>query len=268
MKNKMMFGLTAVLLTACEKVIEVPLNSADVLLVVEARLKEQPNESYVLISQSASVYEMQDFPKVSGATVTVTDKDQHVYVFEEQVYEPGKYECPGFQVQPHNKYALRIEVDGEIVTAVSETFSHPQLDSLTIINDDYGVSQYVGFDAHTVQFHATDNTAERNYYQSIIRINGKESTVAYIASDEQLDEAYFTGAFFGDLATSGDSVKIELLSIDEAYYDFLRSLSHTDNSSPMSAAPGNPISNLSATTKVLGYFAAITSESMSIKIPG
>ena len=62
----------------------------------------------------------------------------------------------------------------------------------------------------------------------------------------------------------GDTVWVDLLSIDKASYDYFNTLNNilTSDRSPTSLAPANPNTNL--TNGALGYFAAYSVDSRMI----
>jgi hypothetical protein len=64
----------------------------------------------------------------------------------------------------------------------------------------------------------------------------------------------------------GDTITIDLLSIDKATYDYFHTLSDilTSDQSPTSLAPANPTTNISGSA--LGYFAAYAVDSKQIVV--
>ena len=67
--------------------------------------------------------------------------------------------------------------------------------------------------------------------------------------------------------TTGDTVRVDLLSIDKASYDCFNTLNDilTSDRSPTSLAPANPNTNL--TNGALGYFAAYSISSKMVVLP-
>ena len=88
----------------------------------------------------------------------------------------------------------------------------------------------------------------------------------YFGNDDLINGQHYSVPFPGGLARSGDSVKVALVACDEAYYSYLYSFSNQDNSSPFTAAPSNPVSNIVG-ENAIGYFAAFTSDTLAVKIP-
>ena len=60
---------------SCQKVIDLKLNDADIKYVVEGIITDQPGVCKVNLTQSKPFYENNQFPGISGATVTIKDND-------------------------------------------------------------------------------------------------------------------------------------------------------------------------------------------------
>jgi hypothetical protein len=263
---------------ACEKVIEIPLNDANVEVVVEAVGRSFVGESYVLLSNSGSVYNDNDFLTISDALVTVTDKDGVAYVFTEDPEVKGKYINPTFQVLPNNSYSLLVDTGEKVLKSVSSSYSLPVLDSLNYIEQTGG--GFGGGDptdtSYFVFYSFKDNGDEENFYRARIWVNGKRDDNIYITNDKLFNGTTFTSPFFGTLVEK-DSVKldgmtdsvwmahvyVELLSMDKAAYDYFFSLSSTLTTGPFSATPANPVSNID---NGIGYFSAFTVDTLTLKI--
>jgi len=251
---------------SCEKIIEVPLNAANPQIVVEAVVRNQLGDNYVLLSRSVEVYSSEDVPMISGATVVVRDQDNNIYSFAEIPDEPGKYTCPTLQAEPFQQYTLEITIDGVLITAESKTNSIPVIDSVTTIQDSFGLEEFLGFIPHQVVYHSTDPGAETNFYEALLWINDTISDFDYFGNDEPINGQHYSAPFIGDLARAGDSVTVVLVSGDQAYYDYIYSFSNQQTGSPFSASPGNPVSNIVG-DGTLGYFAALLSDTVSMQIP-
>lgn len=257
-------ALAALLLSlasACEKVIDLPLNEADQRIVVEGILKDRANSSQIVISKSAPVYESSAAEKISGAEVTVTDQSGNAYPFTELPEMPGTYRSANFVAQENTAYHLHILVEGAAITALSTTRSSPKIDSMqyTPLPLSLGTSSYL------VSYHSVDNESEKNHYRLRIWVNGKESERYYLGDDRFINGQSYEAQFFGTSVGLGDSVFIEMLEMDGAVYDYLLGLSNEAEAVTfLSAAPANPVSNLQG--DVLGYFAVFMTDTSSIVV--
>jgi len=267
MKNKKRYWLVVLggvfAFLGCEKVIDIPLNEAEQTLVVEAVLKDSPGNNYILITKSGSVYEESEFEAVPDAIVTVTDQDGNEFPF---LYQgEALYHSPTFFTEPNKNYYLKVNAFDREITATSKTLSKPKLDSLThtAITGSFGVP--VGDTLYLVSFHSVDEIAEKNYYLLKIFRNGNANAGYYLGNDDFINGAYYQAQFFGAEADPKDTVKVEMISMDQKNYDYYVGLSNNLSNSVFSAAPANPPSNLVG--NALGFFGAYTTDTLEILIP-
>ena len=249
--------------SSCEKVIDLPLNDAEATLVVEAVMKGCVGANYVLLSKSRSVYEGQNFEKIEDATVTVTDEDGVVFDFPHQ--GNGLYRLPNFSVEPSTQYDIEVNALGRVVTATCLSPSKPKIDSLTYLTltGVFGVPE--GDTLNLISFHSVDNGVEKNYYLVKIFRNGEENSGYYLGNDDFINGIYYEAQFFGSEAEPRDTVFVEMISMDQANYNYYVGLSNNINSGPFSAAPANPPSNLNG--NALGFFGAYSTDTISIILP-
>ena len=254
-------GLMAVFFVSCEKVIELELNEADQQMVVEAVLKDSPGNNYILISYSSTVYTDQTFDKISGADVRVKDKDGNEYIFPEDPLIPGRYTNSTFTVLPDNDYTLTVIAAGEVITSTCHSYAKPTIDSLM-----YSPSPFSAITADTIyiiDYFSVDNPNEANHYRLRIWINSEEvRSFYYIGNDDFINGQSYNAPFFGAEVRSGDTVLVEINTLDKANYTYLFTLS---SNSSNSTAPANPTSNLQG--NALGYFGAFSTDTMSIIVP-
>ena len=261
-------GIIAGLITAtsCEKVIDVPLNEADQQIVIEGVGRNFVGESYVLLSRTGSVYDDSGFEKLSGATVTVTDKDGNVTIFEEDVAEAGKYIAPDFQAMPNNQYTLNVTVEGKTLTSTSTTNSLPVLDSLSYIPQYGGFGPEAADDTTYLLFYNfVDPGDEENYYRVRAWVNGERDDNFYIGDDVLGNGQPATAPLFATTIEPRDTVYVELLSMDEDTYEYLFTLSSNLTSGAFAATPANPVSNIEG--DAIGYYGVYMVDTMTIIMP-
>ncbi len=251
-------------LTACEKVIDIPLEDADRKFVIEGVLRDTPGENYILISKTGSVYESSNFEKITGASVSVTDKSGTTYLFTEVVGSPGRYTNATFATAPNNVYDLQVISGTETFTSSSQSLYKPELDSLSYIEQ---VGTFgVGTDTtYLVFFSFTDQVDQENYYRLIVYVNGVPDGTYYITNDELFDGQPYSQPTFATTVEKGDTVIMELLGMDKSAYTYFFSLSNATAEGPFAPTPANPVSNIEG--GAIGYFNAYTSDTMSIIIP-
>src|SRR5262249_29673984 len=66
-------AIMALAAAACKKVINVDLNNADPHIVIEGEVTNQPGPYQVKITNTVNFSARNNYPPVSGATVTITD---------------------------------------------------------------------------------------------------------------------------------------------------------------------------------------------------
>ncbi len=123
----------AIFLSACQKVIEVDIKDAIPKIVVEAVITDQLDSSRVLLSATKNVSENNDFPGITGATVTITDRAGVVTTFTED--SAGYYHAHSFEGLVGETYSLQVVVNGEIFTAESTMPPAVNMDTLFISDE-------------------------------------------------------------------------------------------------------------------------------------
>jgi hypothetical protein len=246
--------------SSCEKVIELELNEAEKKIVVEAVLKDNPGDNKILLSYTSAVYTDQNFNKISGAAVSVTDKDGNVYTFPEDPIIPGYYHNPTFTVLPENDYTLNVNIDGEIITSTCHSYAKPAIDSIIWYPSPF--SAIAADTIYMIDYFSVDNVNEVNHYRVRIWINSVEQAeFYYIGNDDFINGAAYNAPFFGADAYKNDTVLVELITLDKPNYTYLYTLSSNESNS---TAPANPTSNLNG--NAIGYFGAFSTDTMSVII--
>ena len=253
MKTKLLYIalLTTVILSSCEKVIQVELNEADREYVIEGQITNFEEMNYIKITKSDDFYETEEFEAVTGATVTVTDEFGNATSFVE--VEDGIYQSPGFIATSYTSYDLSVLIDDEEITATTYMPGNTEIDSLP-----YVFGSFFGSDGFSAFLYWTDPGTERNYY----KYNNWLKSDGDLVFDPDPSISITEDALFDGIATGiplftrqfdlGDTVIVDLMEIDEPNFKYWYALSQVV--SGQTAAPGNPISNLSGNT--LGYFGA------------
>lgn len=239
-------------LSSCEKVIDVNLNDADRVYVIEGQITNFAGMNYVRVSKSDNFYQTQDFKQISGATVSVSDEIGNLTVFTES--EPGLYVSNSFTANSYTTYNLSVLIGTEEITATTYMPGNTMIDSIPYRENQGG---FFG-DGYTAFLYWTDDANEENYYR--YKNYKKSITDLYFTPDESIsitEDALFNGIGTGIPLFSrnfdlGDTVIVDLMEIDKHNYKYWYALSQVN--SGQSAAPGNPVSNLSG--DALGYFGA------------
>ncbi len=239
------------LLSSCEKVIDVELNEADRVYVIDGQIANFEDLTYIKVSRSDDFYETEDFETVSGASVVVTDEFGTATTFTE--VEPGTYKPSGFMPASYTNYDLSVTIDGEEITASTFMPGNTEIDSIPYVN-----GAFFGSEGYSAFLYWTDEASERNYYKynNWVKSPGDEAFTPD-PSISITEDALFNGIptgipLFTRSFDLGDTVIVDLMEIDEPNFKYWYALSQV--TSGQTAAPGNPVSNLSG--DALGYFGA------------
>jgi hypothetical protein len=249
-ERNILIALCMIIVSSCEKIINVDLNTNNPKLIVEANVTDQPGPYQVSLSHSVNYYDANNFPVVTGAHINITDNAGN----SESLFEitPGKYQTQSLQGVDGRTYTLSIvTTDGNQYSAVSTMPAFVPIDSINFVpNRDSTTFRVI------CKF--KDPEGELNYYKLQLSSNdtmGLDTTRVRIIADgfadgQELSLTYRTRLILGD------TVSIRLESIDKVTYDFYRTLPNVEGGleSFASAPPANPVTNLS--NGALGYFSA------------
>ncbi|MCU0434765.1 MAG: DUF4249 domain-containing protein [Bacteroidia bacterium] len=253
MKRVLIFSLLtiSVIFSACQKVIDVDLNSADPKLVIEFLLGDSMAPYTLKLTRTVDYFDGGVVPQVSGAVITLTDDLGN----SEQLTEvqPGRYITGFTQAVAGRTYFLNVTVDGETYSATSRTPSEVPLDT---IYGEYVPPFFGNVAGYVTTAGFTDPAAEVNYYRQRVYINGELQDTAgifYLVDDRLSNGRYLQFPLFPIFAELNDTVEVEMWSIDKPAYDYYTTLEDiaTDGGAA-SASPGNPVTMMSG--GALGYF--------------
>ncbi len=258
--------LIAFVVSSCQQVVSIDLNKTNPHLVIEGIVTDRATPDSVVLSESGNYFEPSlSFPPVSGALVTISDDLGRTDTLREGIV--GTYKSASMGGSPGRTYALRVVVRGAEYDAVSSMPQKVTIDSLYTtplreFDGDVGYNLYVMF---------KDPPEPGNYYRINLRVSRPlppDSVTGeryHLFSDKLTNGNEVTIRMrTGRSVVTGDTLFVELLSIDKAAYDYYRTLNDilTSDRAPTSLAPANPNTNLSNGS--LGYFAAFTVDAKSI----
>ena len=257
------------LFSGCQQVVSVDLNTANPRIVVEGTIKDQPGPYSVFLSMTGSYFDttLVD-PPISHAQVVITDDLGNRDTLKEVI--SGAYQSSKLIGVSGRTYTLTVKADSKEYMATSSMPLKVFIDSLYAVPR-HSVGGESGYDIYVV---FKDPPELGNYY----RINARSSAVIPADSIDGRRYRLFTDKLTngnemteriraGRNVSSGDTITIELCTIDKASYDYYHTLSDilSSDRSPTSLSPANPNSNISG--DALGYFAAFTVDTKKIIIP-
>jgi len=257
--------LASLLFLSCEKVIELDLKDARPQIVVEANVNTGEGNNYVVLTRSGSFYDSNDFERISGAVVNIFDNNGNSYVLEE--VEKGIYTDSVLSGNSLVNYSLKIDVENQTLSSSSTMPELVSIDSLSaeIMEGGMGGGPGGGHGGGTgdeeepmyrVFCYFQDPVGVDNFYKlrATQVFDGYEYTESFIVNDDLFDGRTTKLGFREFTLMKGDTLKVELFSIDRANYEYYRLLEVNDMSS-MSTSVGNPTSNVEG-KDVIGVFGA------------
>jgi hypothetical protein len=255
-------------LLSCQQIVSIDLNEASPHIVIEGVVTDSLGPYSVILGMSGDYFAPSSyFPPVSGAHIIMTDNMNQQDTLKEIV--SGTYQTSTIKGIPGTSYQMKVAAQGTDYDAVSTMPQKVYIDSLySMVRTSFGGK--TGYDIY-IMFKDPPQPNNYNYY----RVNAQSSALIPTDSIDGIRYRLFTDELTkglemtvrirgGDKVAKGDTITIELLSIDKAAYDYFNTLSKilSSDQSPTSLAPQNPTSNISG--GALGYFAAYTVDTKKI----
>ncbi len=273
-------------LMACEDPIDVNLDEAEAVLVVDAWINNKPEPQVIKLSMTQPYFDSSQPPPVSNATVMISTSSGDILSFVEGT-TPGDYIWdPSTSAQGlgpiDTEYQLRIETDGELYVSQSAMNRVPTVDSIKFtFKEERNQFQPEGFYG---EFLSTDFVGEGDTYWIKTIKNGVEQnrhldiTIAFDAGfslggvidgvvfiqpiqdsvnplNEELDQIVPYQV--------GDSLYVEIYSITNEAFFFLQELqiqTQRDGgfdeifTEPFENVPSNIVNSDENGAEVIGYF--------------
>jgi hypothetical protein len=255
MKTKLIALLAvSALITACEKEIQMELKAKDIKLVIEGQISNNGEPATVTLTETTKFSNSNNFPTVSGATITISDNAGQSETLAEST--PGTYKGSSLYGEPGRTYYLSITAKGKNYSAISIMPPVVTLDSV------FGKEEaFMGGQMYNVYPIFKDPGGVKNYYRILEFINGVRKKGANNLNDILFDGTYNIEPITNrsEEVENGDRIDLEFRCIDEGVYKYFNSMASVNSGG---AAPANPYSNI--TGGALGYFSAHTTEKKSL----
>jgi hypothetical protein len=265
MKNRYILHIiilffTILFFVRCEKVIDIDLKDSDPLYVIEGEVNEGDSVHIVKITKSVKFGDLNSFPKVQNAKVTLSDDQGNIELLTEisnGEYVSNQYKIKGVVGQTYN---LVVEIEGKTYRATSKIPYKVNLEDILLIDNNF-----VGNGDKTPVPIRKDPAGIQNNYLFDLYIKRSKANFGWVKDSAVLvlDDVYSDGVLtqqpiFGTIRSFSpkDSIRITMKCIDRNIYKYFYSLSL--NGPNGSATPANPISNFSG--GALGYFSAQTKQ--------
>lgn len=239
------FCLSLILLTSCEKEIDINYRSVDPIYVVEASVSNDGMQARV--SQTQDIDNNTTTSDISGAKIVVTGSDGSV---NNLTYRKNGIYLSSAGGVPGVTYQIDVEIDGHHFTSTSTMQNMPEINLFHFMwKEVMGQRFLVG------ELLFQDILNEDNWYFTHIYRNGIGYRWA-VKRDDQNPNQELQQLFSiareddddKDMLREGDRLHLELRAIDQRAYDYLYSMQIMGNTGT------NPLQNFSG--GCLGYFSA------------
>ncbi len=283
MKNLFYLTFLMFFFSSCQKEVFINLNNVTPIIVITGSVTDKPGPYTVTLSKTVNFYNPNVFPPVDSAQVTISDNTGKTYTLAET--SAGVYQTNILTKGiPGTTYTLNVVVPGGgRYTSVSTMPFPVKIDTVTMTKTTGKRGGFGGFGGggggnnidtvmYTIDMSFHDPAQDSNYYRTAQLYAGKEAISLSVFSDRYSNGKIITPRTMR-LDSSlhvieGDSLTVELESIDKATYNFFRTFRNVESgagTSFLSASPANPISNIS--NGALGYFTAYSVTSKNVLIP-
>lgn len=244
------------LLSGCEKAIDLKIDNAAPVIVIEGGLSDQNEPQTVRISKTTAFTEPGVFNPLSGALVELVIPGGQEVVFSE--VQPGVYRSQNFRGIPGSSYTLDVTAEEKTFSATSVMPQRVRLDSLTFrrltffgSTSTYAIANY------------TDPASVQNQYRYILKVNG------VVEEDIVTEDRFNNGNVIADVIfhelediQTNDRIELELQCIDRNVFKYYFALEQNSGESGPPVAPANPVSNFN--NGALGVFNAYATSKFAV----
>jgi hypothetical protein len=254
---------------SCEKVIDININDANPVPVIESYI-ENDSTCYVLATYTSNFFDNTSSPFISDAVITIADDAGNS---EQLNYEgDGVYRGSTVIGVIGRNYTLSVTIGNNTYTAESKMPPLVPIDSFSI----QSLSGFFGGggnrpERYWVYVNYTDPAVVQNYYAVRTTYFDSSDTeqgfvTDYSIADDDLSNGIATRSFttFNSFV-SGDTLTTELASLNRTTHFYFKTLEDAITGGFGSAAPSNPSTNFSE--GALGYFGAWSKETRTFVVP-
>lgn len=250
MKRIVLFSalLTSALIS-CQKEIDVNLNESDPKTIIEANYIATDSVVKVIVSRSSSYFDVFEVDYINDAVVTIQEESGTEITVP--FIADGQYELPGFPPNYGSNYTIRVSHNGIEYRAESRLMPVMELLPSTTQFQEESIFSDEGY---WVIYRFQDPPGLGNCYKLVPTYWGKryDKFGEFSRGSDDLTDGNLIERPLLETFQVGDSVRLELQSINQRVYNYYSQLSGT--TSGFNAAVGNP--DYFWTNNALGYFSA------------
>jgi len=261
-------------MSSCQREINIKLKSSDIKTVIEANYSSISDSINVSVCKSSSYFGTDTGKTIDNAVISLKIGDTTIVL---QNNSKGIYSA---KLSPENRnktYKIEVQSEGKLYEATSSMPALVKIDSIRIKKAEGMMAMSHGpndkGDSSTVFVVSTymKDPVGHNYYRILLYNNDK-----LIVDNNGQSEAIFDDQFYQANKTieialtakcyGNERIRVELMSVDKATYDYFTSLWTTMQSAGGSfSVPENPRTNFN--NDALGYFSAYSADTVSAIVP-
>ncbi len=256
------------LISSCEREITIDLNKSNPRYVIEGNISNDKNDtSKIIISRTLNFDQTIQYPKVSGAFVTITDTVTNVIDTLKEL-KSGIYGKISFFGKEGHTYKMYVKIGSDTFIATSTMPYSQRLDSLKQLNLAGTVfpggppagTPAAGKIVQLLPVYKKSINTDK-YYQYVIAkndslLNRIIAGMDIVSNPIPIDFPLYLQA------KKNDTIYFDMRFMEKSAFEYLMEINA--NVGQFSATPSNPLSNIS--NGALGFFKAHTSQKKKIII--
>lgn len=264
MRNYLKYIVVGLVLISCDEATELDLRQTPSRIVIEGLVTNKANYQSVKITRSTQFYASGATPRITNASVVVTDDTGESFTF---IHNPNNHpDSLGIYIPENNftgtigrTYSLRVDVDGESYEASDKLSNVTSIDSLAFrINDDQQEDPEDPGKIYELLVFAREPQDEENFY--LFKYYRNDSLTVFSPTDIYYSNDELLGENIGGLPSpvyygQGDRARLEVYSLSRngyVYYNDLSTILNNDGGGMFGPIPAPPRTNLS--NDALGFF--------------
>ena len=255
----LMVFVASMVSTSCTEKINLKLKNSTPLLTIEGNLSDRPGPYFVILSKSRLYYENNSFTGLPSAQVVISDDAGNNDTLTEVV--AGLYSTNFIQGTVGRTYHLQVTAEGTTYESYCKMPTPVDIDSIDLTTE----TDFKGNVKKRANILVRDPAGVPNQYRVTSLLNDTASTGFHIHIDRLWDGKLRSFNVPQSDFKTGDTLKVDLQSIDEHVYTYFSEFNQNQNNFGAPAAPANP--DAVFTPAALGYFSAHSIMSKTIVIP-
>jgi hypothetical protein len=262
MKNILIIIATALLISSCEKIVDLDYKNNESRIIIEGNITNQPGPYFVKITKSISLTDTGNYPTIDDAEVSISDDAGNSEILT--ALGNGIYSTNSLKGVEGRTYTLTVKSDEQTYTAQSTMPSRVPFDSINVKPVTLG-----GDTEYNLVPVYMDPLEKGNNYRFVLTVNDKLVKQHLVLNDDVkngLENTLKLEIDDSDLKIKpNDLISIEMQCVDKKVSLYYTTLALIANSGPGGGTtPNNPPNNIS--NGALGLFSAHTVETKSVVI--